>query len=146
MLWTLKFRKPMGVHTTLIDAPDFATAEETGRFFCANQSGPGFRYITVEKAIAQTYEDMVRTQGRGVQVAPVTGTASGATIDTEVATLKAEIARLTAVPAGPPVPPVDPVLDLMAAGAGSSRKGAAKEPKPTSLGIAPAAPSGRIGQ
>lgn len=49
MLFTLRFRKPYGVATSLIEAKDFATAEHVGKVYCERE--PGYRYISVEQAV-----------------------------------------------------------------------------------------------
>lgn len=135
MLWRLTYRKPMGVETTLIEAPDAIKAEETGRFFCSNQAGPGYRYINVVKAISFSYPEMLAAQGREIETVKAQLVELAAKAIVREASSTAEETK-----ADGDAPSSEAAT--LAALAGSGRTGKAKEPKPTAAGIAP----GRIGQ
>jgi hypothetical protein len=51
MLFQMRYRKPFGAISGLIEARDLATAERVGRTYCDQQ---GFRYIAIELAVLAT--------------------------------------------------------------------------------------------
>jgi hypothetical protein len=86
MLWTLRFRQPMGVKSVFIETKtsDMAEAEERGRTYVNAQAGPGYRYIAVERAIVSSYkDDDVQVQHDAIdETAPSGAGAAGPVADT----------------------------------------------------------------
>jgi|SRR5919108_3190087 hypothetical protein len=70
MLWMLRYRQPMSVVDQQIEAPDYAKAEELGRYICSKQ-GPSYRFISVKPAVHEiTYERMLEETGRTAPATP----------------------------------------------------------------------------
>jgi hypothetical protein len=94
MLWTLRFRQPMGVKMVALETETdtLAEAEELGRWYVQQQGGPGFRYIGVERWVVARTADM-----RPPKAAPV----DEASEDEEAPTpARPRTPRASAVPAG----------------------------------------------